>query len=243
MNRVKMIFCGALLCIAAFPAVSMAVADLVGVTGNGNVVERERTVRSFTGIEATGSEELRVHRGATCRVVVTCDENLQDLYRVRVTGSRVELGFEPGTRIGGFTRVVVDVWLDELEALSLSGSGDATLEDDFSSRSFDLVVSGSGAMKGGIAADDTNVKISGSGSVDMHGNADSLAVVISGSGDFRGGDFDASSVSIVVSGSGKALLGESKTLSAQISGSGDVRYEGNPRVSSTVSGSGSVMPR
>lgn len=243
MNAKRLACIATIACATVFPAVSMGVADLVGVSGNGHVVERERTVRTFTEIEVSGSEELRVHRGSACRVIVSCDENLQDLYRVRVSGSRLEMGFEPGVRIGGFTRVVVDVWIDEFEGLSLSGSGDASIEDVFSSRRFDLVVSGSGSVKGGLSADDMNVKISGSGAVEMRGKADSLSVAISGSGDFNADDFDSDAVTIVVSGSGKATLGDSDTLSVVISGSGDVRYEGNPRVSSTVSGSGSVRPR
>jgi len=240
----KRIFAAAALTAAlALPSSAMAVADLAGLTGNGVIVERERSVGRFSSIEVTGSEELILHRGDSCRVLVTCDENLQDSYRARVTGSRLSLGFAPGTRIGGFTKVVVNVWLPELEGVTLSGSGNALMQDSFDARDVRLVISGSGSIRGALEAHEVDSTISGSGSIRLTGSSRGAKVVISGSGSFDGADLALAEAEVQISGSGSVDLDVSESLEVRISGSGDVRYRGNPRVNLSSSGSGKVISR
>lgn len=227
----------------ALPAAAMAVADLAGLSGNGVVVERERTVGRFSSVEISGSEELILHRGEDCRVVVTCDENLQDSYRARVSGSRLSLGFAPGTRIGGFTKVVVDVWLPDLEGVTLSGSGSALMQDSFDARDVRLVISGSGSIRGDLKAQEVDSVISGSGSIRLTGSSRKAKVTISGSGSFDGDRLALSDAEVHISGSGSVDLEVSENLEVHVSGSGDVRYRGKPRVNLSSSGSGKVISR
>lgn len=228
---------------ALTPAVSMALADLAGVSGNGNVVEQERKVNAFDTVIATGSEEVRIHRGAEYRVIVACDENLQERYRTRVSGGRLELGFEPGVSVRGFSKVTVDVWTPVLEGITLSGSGDVIAEDAYSPKKLDIVLSGSGSIEGMFEASSVEAVISGSGEIQVSGSAERLNVVISGSGDFDARDLDSVSAQVSIAGSGSVDLGSCDDLSVSISGSGDVSYEGNPRTSVNVSGSGNVRRR
>ncbi len=243
MKRRRLIIAAAIALAAAYPAVSMAIMDFVGASGNGNIVTRERTVRSFTEVVSTGSETVRVHRAEECRVTVTCDENLQDAYKARVSGGRLELGFERGFAVRGPVRVTVDVWMPSVKGLTLAGSGEISAEDPFPVRSLDIVISGSGSVSGRFDGGSVAATISGSGNIGLAGSADDLTLRITGSGDFEGRDLAVDRAETVISGSGSVNLGRCESLDAKITGSGDVRYEGNPRLTVSVSGSGTVRPR
>jgi len=243
MKTKRFAFAAALAIAAACPAFSMAIVDLVGASGNGHSVALEREVRPFTSVIATGSEDVIIHRGDRCRVVVTCDENLQDSYRVRVSGKRLELGFEPGFFLRGPSRVTVDVWLPEISGITVSGSGNVESRDTFAVDALDIVLSGSGSIEGRFSGNSVRAVISGSGDIGVVGSVDGLSLTISGSGDFDGRDLSVRDAEVSIAGSGGVDLGDCETLRATISGSGDVRYGGNPRVTAKVSGSGSVRAR
>ncbi len=242
--NIKRIVCAAAIALAAWsPAFSMAVTDLAGITGNGRIVEQERSVRPFSKVIATGSEEVRIHRGAEFRVVVACDENLLERYRTRVSGDRLELGFESGTNVRGFTKVTVDVWMPDLEGITLSGSGTVRAEDSFSPKRLEIVLSGSGSIHGTFEGGSADAVISGSGAIRVAGSAERLNVTISGSGDFDARDYDVRDARASIAGSGSVGLGRCDTLAVSVSGSGNVSYAGTPQIDVNITGSGEVRRR
>jgi len=212
----------------------------LGVVGNGKVVESERTVSAFTSIASGGSAEVRVHRAKATRVVVTTDENIQEYFNAEVSGGILSLGYKPVTMISRVTKLVVDVYMPSLEAITVSGSGNMSLVDSFKGDSFSATVSGSGSFAGSINYDTVAVKLSGSGKVRLDGSSDRLTVVVSGSGKFDCARLSTKSADMILSGSGDAELTVSGRLDARISGSGSVRYGGKPEVNASISGSGRV---
>ncbi len=211
-----------------------------GGIGNNTIVESERQVGSFNRIASSGSAEVLVHKSTEFRVVVTTDANLQDLYEVKTEDSLLSLGFKPGTVVKRTSRLTVDVYMPELESLSVSGSGKAVLLDRFDGKDLKTVVSGSGSIQGTIHYDSLGATISGSGSVRLSGVCPQLGITVSGSGSFDGRQLAAISASAIMSGSGSIQVDASSTLDAVVSGSGKIRYSGDPAVSSRVVGTGTI---
>ncbi len=233
-----------------------------GLAGNGDVESVERDALGFSSVEVSGSAVVRVRKAPSTRVVVTTDSNLQSAFDVSVRGSTLRLGWKPGAMIGRVTRIEVDVYLPELEGLSLSGSCELETMDGFSGDSLAIAQSGSGSIGASrLSYRRVEVGLSGSGRTALAGSMDRITVKSSGSGEIRlDGEGDGASlemsgssvvdadglscdeVRIVISGSGKATVNARKTLDVTASGSGTVRYGGDPRVSAKTSGSGTVRP-
>lgn len=142
-------------------------------------------------------------------------------------------------------KIEIYISVPEIDALSLTGSGDI-LSDKINSRILDLMVSGSGNIKiEKLDAEKVTAVISGSGNINIRdgGIAEELSVRISGSGNVDARGFEAKNVNVQASGSGNCHVVSNGEIKARISGSGNVYYGGNPAIDSSVSGSGSVRKR
>ncbi len=245
---------------------SMAGASGLGEEGSGALVTERLALSGFTGIEVGGSWEVTVRPGPY-DVQVTVDDNVVDDLRVEVRGDALYFGLRPQVRLRRVT-LRAQVTMPALDAVGVSGSGDATFSD-FESPALRLRVTGSGDVEGsgisvgvldagisgsgditleGCASESAGVSITGSGDVTLRGASDeqptgSVTLQISGSGsaDLDGCAFASANVRITGSGSGTLTLG-SGDLAGSISGSGEVRYRGSPaRVDVRTTGSGRMI--
>ena len=245
---------------------SVAGASGLGEEGSRTLVTERLALSGFTGIEVGGSWEVTVRPGPY-DVQVTVDDNVVDDLRVEVRGDALHFGLRPQVRLRRVT-LRAQVTMPALDAVGISGSGDATFSD-FESPSLRLSVTGSGDVRGsgisvgvldagvsgsgdvtleGCASESASVSITGSGDVTLRGAPDgqptgALTLQISGSGsaDLDGCPFASANVGITGSGSATLTLG-SGDLTGSISGSGEVRYRGSPaRVDVRTTGSGRVV--
>lgn len=215
-------------------------ASPLGLSGNGDVVVRELRVSGFDAVSFGGAGILRFHRAPAHRVVVTLDSNLQESFRAERRGSTLELGFRPGTRVHGFTKLEIDVYLPELTGLALSGSAEAALLDVFRGDEFKVAVSGAGRLIGEVRMDRIRVSLSGSGSVELGGEADRMDAEISGAGVIKASRLEVRSARAGLTGLGFLDIRVRDDLDISLSGAGRVRYFGDPKVKSSVSGAGTV---
>ncbi len=145
--------------------------------------------------------------------------------------------FQPG-------KVEIYITLPEINAITVSGSGDVFNDGAISSRILNLTVSGSGKIKlDDLEAERVKCLQSGSGNIYLDGNGEAtdLNISISGSGNFVGEDFEAKDVSVRISGSGGADVHCNENLKARIAGSGNINYNGNPNIDQSIAGSGKVQ--
>jgi hypothetical protein len=189
------------------------------VRGSGHAATQEREAGDFRAISIRTCADARIRVGEPASVRVTADDNLIDHVVTRVEEGVLVIEIDRGS-YSFKTDIVVDVALPELDAVRISGSGDAAIE--------------------GLAGGSLELEVSGSGDVVAHGTVDSLVAAISGSGDLLLYGLRARSAKVSISGSGDVQVDVAESLSASISGSGDVRYRGSPQVQRHVAGSGSV---
>ena len=206
----------------------------------------ERTVNAFTEIALRIPAKLHIEQGKKQSIEIIAKSSTLEEIITEIKGKELVIrfpkknyfwkDFKPG-------EIQIFITIPEIDALSLSGSGDIIGDGDIESRILNLTVSGSGDIYlPDLKAERLKTVISGSGDIEVGGNGDAqdLSINISGSGDFKGIDFKTADVNVRVAGSGNVNVHAEENLNVRVAGSGNVRYKGNPRIDKSVAGSGTV---
>ena len=231
-----------------------------------NAQNREtRNVETFTKLSFRVPGKLYLKQGRPQKVELEGPSDVLKEIETEVSGGRLIIGKEGRWMNWGWgdrDRIIAYVTVKDIEAISVSGSGDLIGQGRMTASNLDLNVSGSGSLQ--VEADASgriNADVSGSGDVDLKGtcaNFESdvsgsgsvvLAVTVkeladfgvSGSGKIRA-EGSAKEVKTRISGSGKVLAGnlEADKCDVHISGSGDVEINVKSDLEAIISGSGSV---
>ncbi len=235
------------------------------IDGAGAVMTEVRDVLEFSEVTNTGSFDVYVHPSEDFHLEVKAQGNLFPIIETYVSGSTLIIKTKDGSCFRSSYPVEVDVWMPEIDGLTLSGSGKIIAEsarsaifECFNSGSGHLVIdtieahdltagnSGSGVVRIGEAtATDIGLYQSGSGTLDggtIYGSVE-MKVRHSSSGRVRAELIDGTSVDAVLSGSGKVeLSGEATITSYTLNSSGrldalDLMAED---VEATNTGSGNI---
>jgi len=207
--------------------------------------EQNRDVPSFSEVSMRVSGRLYLEQGDRQSVRVVAGESVLDEIITEVTDRSLIIRFKSNNlfmRSFNPGKIEIYVTVPEINALSVSGSGDIVAGDEIKTRILDLSVSGSGNISfEELVAERVKAGISGSGNVQvMGGRSGELTVAVSGSGSYKGADFEVSNVDVKISGSGNCTVHAGESLKARVSGSGNVVYSGNPSIDTSVVGSGRV---
>lgn len=216
------------------------------IRGNGNMVTEERKVGSYDEVSVSGWFDVELTSGEEGRLTIYGEENLLEYLETEVKNGRLEIKTRRGYNLqssswkSGGIRVSVPV--EDVRAVSMSGSGDIQGKTKLVAASFEAVMSGSGDMDLEIESEMLEVTLSGSGDMDLAGSCGKLEVRVSGSGDVNAYGLSAREVDATVSGSADIKVTATEILKARVSGSGDIYYRGNPeKVDSKTAGSGDIQ--
>jgi hypothetical protein len=206
--------------------------------GIAEVISETREVSSFHSIRLSVNGEVTVIQGKEQSLVIRADDDVIPRLRTRVKNGTLVI-----SSVGGIRRsaqLEIDIVMEEIKGLSISGSGTITVSDRIKADDVSLKISGSGDIFLELDASDINTKISGSGKINLSGTVKSHTIDISGSGDTKAFDLLTDTTTVKISGSGDCMVNVSENLDVKISGSGDVEYKGSPKVNFKGSGSGTV---
>jgi len=222
----------------------VASCDVTGqrITGSGNVVKENRdNVPSFNEISVSGSMDVYVSKGATQSITIEGDDNIIPYVELEVKGSDLNIGMRRNYNYNFRKSLKIYITVPEVVGVSLTGSGDLKMEDEFSvTRDVKVSLTGSGNLYARFKAPNVGARLTGSGDLYIAGETRDFNIVITGSGDVDGDNLMSEATKVSISGSGDASVHASVDLDVKISGSGDVTYKGSPNVNSKISGSGSV---
>ena len=166
------------------------------VKGSGSIVSQERTASEFYGISNDGTANVNVYPGEDYKVVVTTDDNLQDLVSVEVKNSVLHIDTKQYLRP---TKLIVDVHLPKLQSINQNGVGNIKLSDG--------------------NASDLDISLSGVGNIDAQNyQVQNLSIQNSGVGETFIWATD--SLSGTLSGVGKVYYKGNPKLNLNISGVG-----------------------
>lgn len=249
-----------------FPLVLLALALSACGTlrGSGHVETETREIGRFDSINLAGIGEVIITQGEETTLVVEAEDNLLRYLQTEVRGDTLTLSLrQPGPMVSVWPTQPIKyyVTVTDLEAITITGSGDVTAES-LDADQMELTVIGSGdlhldalqsddvgmtvAGSGNITVDDLSARelmanVTGSGTCSLQGEAVEQAVRITGSGDYRADDLQSETARVTIAGSGSGYISVTDSLDVRITGSGDVRYSGSPQLSQTIIGSGDVV--
>ena len=204
----------------------------------------DRDVSNFNGIAAAGPINVVVTMGnkESCRLEGDAEAIASIVTEVKGN----ILIIRPKNSITSWSRkyegkqITAYVSAHELASLTMSGSGNMTVNGKISTGDLTTTLSGSGSIKANADVDTYSGVISGSGSLNITGSTDRAKIVVSSSGSFEGKNFSSNTLSTTISGSGTVNIKTDRSIKAVISGSGSVNYSGNATVDKTIIGSGKV---
>lgn len=199
---------------------------------------RNYAANGFTKVELRGPDDVEVKNGAQFAVVAEGDSAVLDQIEVQVIDGALRIGRKnSGISFSNDRGAKIHVTLPRLEAASVSGSGNMTV--DKAEGAFRGAIAGSGNLDiAGLAASDTDLAIAGSGDLNVAGNTNRLNASITGSGDIDAGKLTAAGASISVVGSGSMRGVVKGGASVSIAGSGDVDLTGGAKCAVSAMGSG-----
>lgn len=244
-------------CLLTVLFIGTGILNAQQITGNGNFVNKERTIESFSKIQVNGSIDVVLEQGDKGVLNVMADENLHDIIVTSVENNTLVISTKRNSGFSTKNKTEVHIYNSKIESLQLNGSGDAISKGKFSFADFEIAITGSGDVD--LHADANNLSLSthgsgdiklegtfntvtattsGSGDIGIKGSATSLTFSTTGSGDLDAFALKANDVSVTTTGSGDAKVNAEKSLMVKSNGSGDVVYKGNP-VSKSITAKGS----
>lgn len=205
-----------------------------------------REVSTFTKISFRTSGKVFVKQGTPQKVEIEGTAEALEKNKTIVEGGKLSIGPEGkwyDWSWGDDHKVTVYITVANIEALSVSGSGDLIGQSKITGNDLELDVSGSGSLEAEIDAGDVDADVSGSGDMQLKGKCKSLSSDVSGSGGVRLSLSIAGPAGFDISGSGKVeATGTAQIVKAEITGSGKV-YAANletEKCEVRISGSGDV---
>jgi hypothetical protein len=231
------------------------------VPGSGKVVEEEREVSDFTGVELETLGNLIIELGDEEKLRIEAEDNLLQYIETEVHGGELKIGHRHKVTLVPTESIYFYLTVKELDTILVSGAGNVKVPD-LEVAEFSLNISGAGDVDmEDLRTNVLEVNISGGGNVDIEDlNADVLKVNISGAGDLYIGDGEVTEQEITISGAGNykarglesaeadvrvpgfgsATIRVRDHLEVKISGAGSVKYVGSPTVEEEVSGVGNI---
>ncbi|UOY05669.1 DUF2807 domain-containing protein [Muricauda sp. SCSIO 64092] len=234
----------ALTIVLAILTVTLSSAQWKRVKGNGKTVTIERSVGEYDYVALAGWFDVELVDGTEGQLTLKGEENLLEYIKTEVKDGKLTIKQKRGINLKPSNwndGILITVPVENVDGVSLSGSGDIVGKTVLKSNRFRTSISGSGDISLEIEAASVDASMSGSGDMNLSGRATDFEVSVSGSGDIRAYDLEADFVDAQVSGSADIKVTAKEMLKARVSGSGDISYKGNPKkIDTKSSGSGDI---
>ncbi|MFO1241504.1 MAG: head GIN domain-containing protein [Sphingomonadaceae bacterium] len=231
----------------AFPAILLASCGHAegGAASSSAIGSRTFAVANFDKVALQGSDNVNVLVGKDFSVSAKGPEDELERLEILVDDGVLKIGRKSGSswHIGWSRKsddVTVTVTMPAIQAASLAGSGDMTI-DSATSDSFKSSVAGSGNLKiGKLEAKSADLSLAGSGDIVIAGKVGTLEISGAGSGNVAASALEAETADISLAGSGNVDARATGSASVSVMGSGDVTIFGTDKCKTSKLGSGSV---
>lgn len=214
------------------------------IKGNGDITTITRTVSDYHKIGIAGDFDVKLVKGKEGTITIKADENLLEFIKTEVKNGNLSIKVKKGYQIRPKKQIEITIPYNEINGVSLAGSGNIFSIDEIKSNELKLSLAGSGNMDLKILAKNSDTNIAGSGNIKLKGIASEIRCSIAGSGNLNGYNLKTNKATIKIAGSGNVKIEVTNEVHANIAGSGNVIYTGNPEiVKSKSAGSGSVVKK
>jgi hypothetical protein len=214
------------------------------IKGNGNVITKTRSIKNFDKVSIGGSFDVNLVDGAEGKITIEGEENLIPYIETEVKNGKLKVQFKENTNIRTTKKLVITIPFEDIEAVSLGGSGNVSVQKRMKSDDASFSIGGSGNITANVDANTVKASIGGSGSIKLKGKTDNFKCSIAGSGNVKAYDLEANTLKASIAGSGSVQTTVSTKIKASVVGSGSVYYKGNPKhIDNSSIGSGDVIDR
>lgn len=209
------------------PATALALSVLAGCSilgpdPSGTPATEFRSLSAFSEVELQGVGDVFISEGDGYGVTVTTDSVYIDDIVTKVVDDTLVLDEDFGYSVRNLDVDFV-ITVPSLEAVTLAGAGNITVED--------------------VDTSAFEVNLAGAGNVTVSGTASTVRLHLAGAGNIDTIGLDADAVDIDLAGAGDVSVMANDTLDVTLNGVGNVTYVGDPEVTSRVNGLGSVHAR
>jgi hypothetical protein len=240
----KKVFITALILTLTFSMEAQSWWNNKRIKGNGNVTTITRNTGDYDAVSVGGFFDVILVKGNEGKITIEGEENLLEYIVTEVSGGTLKIKTEKNVNLKTTRKLVVTVPVEEIEGVSLGGSGNVRSETRLKADEFDVNLGGSGNITLDLDANNVNSSIGGSGNIKLSGKADYMKSSIAGSGTIKAYDLKVNSIKASIAGSGDIRVSVKDEIKATVAGSGSIYYKGNPPKIKTKSvGSGSVVSR
>ncbi|SDS28006.1 Putative auto-transporter adhesin, head GIN domain [Formosa sp. Hel1_31_208] len=232
-----------LVLVIALLCFSISQAQWKKVKGNGEMTKQKRSTGDYDAIKCAGSFDYILVSGTEGNITIEGESNLLEHIVTEVKDGTLHVKTQKGKNLSTSWNktITITIPFQDIDNVSLSGSGDLWNKDRISTSTLDVSLSGSGDIVLDIQTQRVTGKVTGSGDLTLKGSTTDLKAGVTGSGDFHGFNLQSTNTDVYVKGSGDAEVVCNGVFKARVTGSGDIEYRGNPKTEDTkVSGSGSI---
>ena len=197
------------------------------VYGDGDVVRKDRTAGSFSGVKVSTGIDVYLSQGNDMSIEVQADENLHEYILTEIRNDILHVYTDANIRRAEMKRVYVT--MKEIDYLSTSSAGDIIGETPIRTDDLKMNASSAGDIKIEVYAKNVEIDISSSGDITITGEADMLEGDLSSAGDLNAYNFKVREADLSASSAGDADINVTERLRARASSAGDINYKGNPK--------------
>jgi hypothetical protein len=189
----------------------------VGIRGNGHITTEDRTISTFTEIDAGGAFEIEWQSGSPA-LRITTDENLLSYVESDVSGDTLRL------------RTHDQIWPTHGIKVVISSP----------TRAAARIRGAVKLMAKQLTGPKFALEASGASHVLLDGNIDGLLADMTGASELEASGLQTKTAEISTTGAGDAEVAVAETLKVAITGAGKVTYSGNPTIQKRITGAGTV---
>jgi len=209
--------------------------------GNGKLETITRNLNDYDRISVGGPFEIILVKGEVGKLSISIEENLKEYLVTKVENEKLTIRWKMGYIVKPQETINITIPIDELEKISLSGSGNIKNEELIIAEEFEIEMAGSGKLELSLESDDVDCSMAGSGIVLLKGNAKKFDVSKAGSGELKATGFVCDIIDVSSAGSGRAEVNAIDYLEVNAVGSGNIYYVSKPKNEHfKVTGSGVV---
>ena len=189
----------------------------VGIRGNGHIKTDDRTISTFTEIDASGAFEIEWQSGSPA-LRITTDENLLSYVESEVSDDTLHL--RTHDQIWPTHGIKVSISSPTRAAARIRGAVKLTAKQ--------------------LTGPKFALEARGASHVSLDGNIDELLADMTGASKLGASGLQTKTAEISTTGAGNAEVAVAETLKVAITGAGKVTYSGNPTIEKRITGAGTV---
>lgn len=222
-------------------AAALTACGSISGAATGGHGTRSFELTGFDAVRLSGSDDVRVVRGATFSIVATGPNDVLDRLDIRTEGKTLVVTRKRNSGWGWSSEregATVTVTMPMIRAAQVAGSGDMRV-DRADGAVFKGGVNGSGTLDlPSISAASVELDVTGSGDLVAKGEAKTIALSVTGSGDLDASGLSADTARVAIQGSGDISANARQSAAVNIAGSGDATIRGTRNCTINKAGSG-----